>query len=494
VEARSGLRTMCRIRPPLPQEQQAAYRNDNALAPVVIRKDRRTLYVSGAPNGGCFSFSSVLDAESTQTEIFGELHGLVQGAVDGRNIALVACGTVGAGKTFTIMGSAEEPGLLPRLLGELFAIRERDSWRAQLDVDAQVVEVRDGRTVSDLLGWRQRSANTIAVDLNQSFSGEGASSPRSQSVSAGGRACAVRLQGLAAVQSTGSALSGVVIEGAATRRVADQFELQGLAEEAWKRASPSGPTSFAAGQAARTSVAVLMNIQLTRTNRVTGVVTRSRFVLVDMAGISRSSPPEVVDAYKALGEALDVRLTVQPWQGRQAANARAPASSAWVQAQEESGQDEGQVDAEQRIRAASGMDSTPVSPAMSDRIVDLAPKGRIAVSSQTGKHLVVRPSNGQGQAAGHIVRYARGHVLTRVLQDCLPSHSFGSSASVSSRAVLLLALAPGRADREDALAGLALLERRRGHGSDSVQPQRWKSGTSYAVGSLDPASSADFGN
>src|SRR5207244_4355529 len=50
---------------------------------------------------------------------------VVQAALDGYNVCIFAYGQTGAGKTHTMFGTEEDPGLCPRLIGDLF--REIDS-------------------------------------------------------------------------------------------------------------------------------------------------------------------------------------------------------------------------------------------------------------------------------------------------------------------------------------------------------------------------------
>ncbi|CAJ1450568.1 unnamed protein product [Effrenium voratum] len=150
AELQSGLRTVCRVRPPLPQELQDARLHAETAAPVLRRVDRHTLEVALSGGYATSDFSAVLGPESTQAEVFGELSGLAQSAMDGHNVALIACGPSGAGKSFTLCGTSEQPGLLPRILEELFALKAQ-LWRSDIAVDVQALEVVDDEPPRDLL-------------------------------------------------------------------------------------------------------------------------------------------------------------------------------------------------------------------------------------------------------------------------------------------------------------------------------------------------------
>lgn len=47
-------------------------------------------------------FSAVLGPESTAAEVYGELSGLAQATVHGRDVAVLACGPPGAGTSYTL--------------------------------------------------------------------------------------------------------------------------------------------------------------------------------------------------------------------------------------------------------------------------------------------------------------------------------------------------------------------------------------------------------
>ena len=50
---------------------------------------------------------------------------LMQSAIDGFNVCVFAYGQTGSGKTYTIQGTEESPGIVPRALSELFALKHK---------------------------------------------------------------------------------------------------------------------------------------------------------------------------------------------------------------------------------------------------------------------------------------------------------------------------------------------------------------------------------
>ncbi|CAJ1365777.1 unnamed protein product [Effrenium voratum] len=238
AELQSGLRTVCRVRPPLPQELQDARLHAETAAPVLRRVDRHTLEVALSGGYATSDFSAVLGPESTQAEVFGELSGLAQSAMDGHNVALIACGPSGAGKSFTLCGTSEQPGLLPRILEELFALKAQ-LWRSDIAVDVQALEVVDDEPPRDLL--RPPGSEEQPVH--------------------------VRRQGRQGPGPSQALRCGPVRLAAATRRAALR-ELKDLVQEIWSRPGP------------RQAVLIL---HITRRNRHTGAAVYSQLLVADLA-------------------------------------------------------------------------------------------------------------------------------------------------------------------------------------------------------------------
>jgi kinesin family protein C1 len=55
-----------------------------------------------------------------QEELFQEIRDMVGAVVDGKKVSIFAYGQTGAGKTYTMQGTQEEPGLIPRSVNLIF--------------------------------------------------------------------------------------------------------------------------------------------------------------------------------------------------------------------------------------------------------------------------------------------------------------------------------------------------------------------------------------
>ena len=72
-----------------------------------------------------YAFDVVFDMESSQDEVYTTARGLVGGVLDGYNSSVFAYGATGAGKTHTMLGSLNEPGVMVNTLHDMF-VRMKD--------------------------------------------------------------------------------------------------------------------------------------------------------------------------------------------------------------------------------------------------------------------------------------------------------------------------------------------------------------------------------
>jgi ATP-dependent RNA circularization protein (DNA/RNA ligase family) len=68
-----------------------------------------------------YGFDHVFDENSTQQEVFeNTTKFLIDDVLNGYNATVFAYGATGCGKTYTITGTAKDPGIIPRTMNELF--------------------------------------------------------------------------------------------------------------------------------------------------------------------------------------------------------------------------------------------------------------------------------------------------------------------------------------------------------------------------------------
>ena len=65
----------------------------------------------------------------------------MQSAIDGFNVSVVAYGTQGSGKTYTMYGDPGNLGIMPRFVNELFRILRRMKTNFSTSVKCHMVEL-----------------------------------------------------------------------------------------------------------------------------------------------------------------------------------------------------------------------------------------------------------------------------------------------------------------------------------------------------------------
>jgi hypothetical protein len=80
-----------------------------------------------------FTFDAIFSPESTQEPVYERVSQHVRATIQGYNTTIFALGCTGSGKTFTMTGNSQDPGIIPRAISEIFSIIEKT---AALEKDA----------------------------------------------------------------------------------------------------------------------------------------------------------------------------------------------------------------------------------------------------------------------------------------------------------------------------------------------------------------------
>lgn len=98
-----------------------------------------------------FIFDRVFDSTSTNTDVFeGSTKSLINSLLDGYNCSVFAYGATGAGKTHTMLGHREDPGITYRTVAELFSEIENQSKHREFNLGVSYLEIYN-ENVQDLL-------------------------------------------------------------------------------------------------------------------------------------------------------------------------------------------------------------------------------------------------------------------------------------------------------------------------------------------------------
>ncbi|PQE20415.1 kinesin family protein [Rutstroemia sp. NJR-2017a BBW] len=130
-----------------------------------------------------FAFDRVFDENTTQGDIYeSTTRGLLDSVLDGYNATVFAYGATGCGKTHTITGTAQQPGIIFLTMQELFEKINERSEEKHTEVTLSYLEIYN-ETIRDLLvpdGSKQ--GLMLREDANQAVSVAGLSSHRPQDV------------------------------------------------------------------------------------------------------------------------------------------------------------------------------------------------------------------------------------------------------------------------------------------------------------------------
>ncbi|KAL9259686.1 Kinesin-like protein [Drosera capensis] len=112
LDIKGSIRVFCRIRPYMPSERKSKHE------PILAGSQKVVIRLVGSRKE--FDFDKVFLPNSTQEDVFFEVKPILRSALDGHNVCILAYGQTGMGKTFTMDGTNEQPGIVPRALKELF--------------------------------------------------------------------------------------------------------------------------------------------------------------------------------------------------------------------------------------------------------------------------------------------------------------------------------------------------------------------------------------
>ena len=155
----SNIRVAVRVRPLLPSEKA-----QNARSIVrVMGKQLIILMDPGVTASDDFlrlnkskekryAFDIGFDENADQRTVYEQAtSGVVDGVINGMNACVFTYGATGAGKTFTMLGSYSEPGIMSLTLEELFAKLNSMKDVSQFNIKCSFVEVYN-ENIRDLLG------------------------------------------------------------------------------------------------------------------------------------------------------------------------------------------------------------------------------------------------------------------------------------------------------------------------------------------------------
>jgi len=120
------------------------------------REDDQLVYVNNKGKTMEFQLDHIFKMDSKQDDVFEAMRELIVSVVDGYNICIFAYGQTGSGKTFTMDGTEDKPGLNRRSLSELFKVIEDRKADWSFEIEVSVLEIYN-ENIRDLLSDNPKS-------------------------------------------------------------------------------------------------------------------------------------------------------------------------------------------------------------------------------------------------------------------------------------------------------------------------------------------------
>lgn len=173
-DLKGSIRVFCRIRPLSEKEHDEGDVTrvqvlDSMTLEVQKEVDRSHLRMNANQGPSIelqalkFGFDAVFSPGS-QEEIFQDCRDLIQSVFDGYNVTIFGYGQTGAGKTHTLMGRPDAPGLGPQMIREIYDNIEKHGDRFEHQVFASMLELYRNELV-DLLDENVKKVN-IRTDVD----------------------------------------------------------------------------------------------------------------------------------------------------------------------------------------------------------------------------------------------------------------------------------------------------------------------------------------
>jgi kinesin family protein C1 len=184
-ELKGNIRVYCRVRPLAAaessgsdQSHQIRYPNDETISITTVERSN----VGGAAKKKewQFNFNRTFTVKSTQPEIFNEISGLVQSALDGFNVCVFAYGQTGAGKTYTMEGpnvsdmDEWSKGVIPRAVEQIFQYAEAQaelSWSYEIETSFLEIYLDEVYDLLSTVSGTERSSDRNRCAVRQQRDG-----------------------------------------------------------------------------------------------------------------------------------------------------------------------------------------------------------------------------------------------------------------------------------------------------------------------------------
>ncbi|XP_063168890.1 kinesin-like protein KIFC3 isoform X2 [Candoia aspera] len=148
VRLKGNIRVFGRVRPIRTEDGEGP----EAVSAVTFDPDDdAVLHLMHKGKLASFELDKVFRPEATQEDVFREVQALITSCIDGYNVCIFAYGQTGAGKTYTMEGTLENPGINQRALRLLFSEVQSKAPDWNYRITVSVAEIYN-EALRDLLG------------------------------------------------------------------------------------------------------------------------------------------------------------------------------------------------------------------------------------------------------------------------------------------------------------------------------------------------------
>uniref|UniRef100_A0A8C3RV76 Kinesin-like protein n=1 Tax=Chelydra serpentina TaxID=8475 RepID=A0A8C3RV76_CHESE len=148
VRLKGNIRVFGRVRPITKEDGEGP---EAANSVTFDPDDDAILHLMHKGKQVSFELDKVFSPQATQQDVFQEVQALITSCIDGYNVCIFAYGQTGAGKTYTMEGTPENPGINQRALQLLFSEVQRKASDWGYTITVSVAEIYN-EALRDLLG------------------------------------------------------------------------------------------------------------------------------------------------------------------------------------------------------------------------------------------------------------------------------------------------------------------------------------------------------
>eukprot|EP01038_Epipyxis_sp_PR26KG_P004910 gene4910-6873_t len=131
--------------------------------------------VTGASKSATFSFDRILPENSTNEDLYGSVADIITSSLDGYNSTIFAYGVTGAGKTYSMMGSKNDPGIIPRAISDLYStvvkLSSEENNRKVFYIEMSYIELYNNHFVNLLKNLPPETSASIDIPDDVSDTG-----------------------------------------------------------------------------------------------------------------------------------------------------------------------------------------------------------------------------------------------------------------------------------------------------------------------------------